>query len=139
MIKRNLVLVLAIFIMAFVALEVKAEVFKTTDQVLNAAYSSTAKALKTTPAGAPTTVFKRTTVGPNTDSDTALTFGAPVNQWLFTNCNDTCPVFIGFDSAASTEIGLKVLPKTSITLNSKVTTIHAIAADTSEIEAIGAY
>lgn len=142
MIKRVLgifmVMVMAVALLAF-PMFASAESFKTTEQVLNAAYSTTPKALKTVPAPLATTEFKKAALAPSVDSGTALALSSPTNSWTFTNLNDTCPVYINFDSAATLSVSLKVLAKTSVAFDSKITTIHAIASDTSEVQVLGAY
>ena len=113
--------------------------YRTADQVLNSAYDSAAAGLKTKTVSPATTVFKVTSLAPDTDSGTALTLPAQAVKWQFMNLHDTCPVFINFENAATVDVSLKVLAKTTVAFDSKVTTVHAIASDTASVQVLGAY
>jgi len=84
------------------------------------------------------TVMKKVIISPNTDSGAALSFGTAVSKWTFLNLADTAEVYIKFEAAAG-ENDFKVPAGLGVAGDSKVTTIHAFAKDTAEIEVIGLY
>ena len=118
------------------------ESFYSTDQILNKVYTN--GKLNVTSTGASTievttyntTIMKRFTLNPNTDSGTNLSFGAECSKWVILNMADTAEIFIKFDSAATTN-DFKIQAGSGIAGDSKVTNIHAISTDTVEVQAIG--
>ena len=114
-----------------------------TDQILNKVYSngklnvsstSTLSTIEVTTYN--TTIMKRFTLSPNTDSGTNLTFSSECSKWLILNMADTAEIYIKFGSAATTS-DFKIPAGSGISGDSKVTTIHAISSDTAEVQAIG--
>lgn len=111
------------------------------DQILNKVYSD--GKLLTAGAGGTievstytTTIMKRFTLTPNTDSGNNLSFGAECSKWVILNMADTAEIYIKFD-AVSTINDFKIQAGSGIAGDSKVTNIHAISADTVEVQAIG--
>jgi len=110
--------------------------FKTTDQVLNITLDEDADSLKTV-SGCATTEFEKATLAPDTES--VLTFSSSARRWSFTNLAGTCPVYINFDAPATLEVSYKVPAGGTVAFETKVTAIHAIAADTIETQALAGY
>ena len=147
--KKNIAAVVLMMAFLLVAFAVHAAgTHYTSDQVLNKVLDNDAGALKTTASiqldsvevntSYTNTVFKRYTLSPNVDSDVNLTFGVKVDKWVFLNMDDTNDVCIKFDSPA-TMTDFKINAASGMGGDSKVTTIHAISADTAEVQAIGYY
>lgn len=113
-------------------------------EIFNYCYNPTSQTLKvsgtvaTTAGALTTTEFKRATLSPNTDSGTNLGFAAEASHWSIVNLSTTVPVYIKFGSAATTA-DFKLPANSSISGESKVTTIHVIAADTAEVQTVGLY
>lgn len=134
---KHFVVTMVIFI-AFCYSGYCVEPFRDMQQIFNMVLDVDSMSLKNTPSHA-NIEFKKATLAPDTDSGTDLAFSHEVSAWTFRNLSTAEICWINFDNAATVETSFEVPASTSISMDADVTTIHAIASASCEVEVIGAY